>query len=436
MSEFNKAFQATAKLTFNYRKTGNGKAKKIDIDSARIQYIMLKYSYECVEVLPIVYVSMKLPLELHDKILGTYQTSTFNFKLTKKNGLSDTATGSNTINDEFEYVSANTNVNQSPTLNDNGKDDKSYIVTSIGMVSKTMSENLRMQFSGNYTNTNTKDLINEIALKGLNKVIMSPIQYNTEYPEFQVSSLNTRYKMIKYVFDENPFFDTFFTFFMDFGGTTYLIAKDGKPVKAGGKPEKCIINVTDVVDTKAFASGNKAKKSSYNIYVSAANVDVKVNEGQDKNVNKVVAYGYGTGTQSLYVGGSKLGSKDKAIYDRTNNAAAVQNEISNSKVRVDLFKSAIDSSILTPNKVFEIKHLTNNRKYNGKYILSEKSESYTPMGGENFSITTSASFKLIENITKAESTKNKQTGNRFDPPDKTSTADGATGIVTKADRSL
>jgi hypothetical protein len=59
------------------------------------------------------------------------------------------------------------------------------------------------------------------------------------------------------------------------------------------------------------------------------------------------------------------------------------------------------------------------------------------MGGDNFTMTTEATFKLIESITKAEATKNKVSGPRFDPADKSSTADQkSSGGVQKANRSL
>ena len=143
MSNTSKAFKAKIELTFNYKKNKDSNSNNIKIVSDRIQYVMLKYEYESVNVLPIVYIAMKVPMDLHDKILGTYQTSTFHLKITRKNGLSDTSSAVKTIDDTFEYVSSNNNINQSPVLTQADDDDKSYVTTTIGMTSLKMSEQLR-----------------------------------------------------------------------------------------------------------------------------------------------------------------------------------------------------------------------------------------------------------------------------------------------------
>ena len=426
-NNLNQAFKGEITLYFNYKKSEKGKVRKIDIPAARIQYLVLDYHFESIKVLPIVYIAMKIPLKLHDMILQSYHWSTFVLKIKRKNVLSKTSAVVDTVKDTFEYVPENTNVNESPQLSSSETEDKSYVSTTIGMVSKTMSNKLRKTFDTVYYNIDTKSLIKNVALKGIKKIIMRDVQYNTKYTEdhkLSVDPQNTRYKFLKNLFDTDPYYDAYFTFFMDFDKTVYLIPKDGKAVKANSKPSKCIINVNDVVDPVTLMPGYIIKDKAYNLYINAANHKVTVNEGSDKDLDKVRSFNYETTYQDIDVSDAKsAGDKEKAKYIREDNVAKYANEIMNSKVLVEFFKENIDSSLLTPNKEYRLNLLSNYSEYNGKYILVYKLEAYTPIGGGQFNITTSAGFKLIKAIEKAKTKKNKKKQKYNNNVDQTSSAD-------------
>ena len=428
-TDLQQAFIGKIHLVFYYKKSANASPQRIDIHSNRIQYVMLEYKYLNINVLPVVYVSLKVPLDLHDKIIDTYVHSYFDMKIRRKNMTTDTSAAEEIVKDRFDYVCSNTNVNESPVLSSNEEEDKSYVRVTIGMVSKTMSKMLRKTYNGTYLDVDTETMIKKVAFKNLKEIVMSKLKYNKKYKKLEIPTLNTRYRLVKYLFDENPYYDNYFTFFMDFKKKVYLIENNGKPVQADDKPEKCVFHVTDATDPKSFSSGNVIKNNAYHIYVNLANAKITVNEGRDQNVNKVTGFAYkdeDDDVQDLYISDSSgAGQEDKPSTIRHTNVALLVNEIGNSRVFVEMFKSSIDSSIVTPNRKYVIKMVGNYERYNGVYTIAYKKESYTPMGQQEFQVTTSVGLKYLRSLEKAKIKRNKKKESKQGVQDSESTADGS-----------
>jgi hypothetical protein len=81
---------------------------------------------------------------------------------------------------------------------------------------------------------------------------------------------------------------------------------------------------------------------------------------------------------------------------RSDNAAAVKNEISNTKYMIELKKQNVDCEIFTPNKQFLVSNYGELAKYDGKFILSYKKEFYYYTQGGEFIITSNIGLKLTQ----------------------------------------
>lgn len=400
----NNAYKASIELAFDYIKTENSSPQRTTILPERIQYLMIDSKFENVNVLPIIYLSLKIPMDLHDKIVNTYKTSRFYLKLTRKDTMTGSSVSSLAINDTFSYITSNTEQNTAKGLNDDGLDDKAYIATTIGLVSTSMTSLLRKSFNGVYNNISIKKLVN-MALDGLPNVIMTPLKYSKEVDSFIINPISTRYKLLELIFDELPFYDTNFNFFMDFNKKVYLLDKSGNAVGSDGYPSTIYFNITQVDDPESISPGGTVNNGAYRIYVNASQTKFNVNESVSQIANKIEAYDYSGEYQELTVEKSIVGDSDKTIYLKTDNAAVYRNEIVNNTVLVELYKQNIDPVLITPNRAYVVNQDSNYSKYNGNYILSYKQELYVQDGNGEFNLTCTVGLKRINSIELANSTK-------------------------------
>ena len=403
------AYRASIELSFDYIIKGR-KPRRTKILPERIQYLIIDNQYENVNILPVIYLSLKIPLDLHDKIINSYKTSRFYLKLTRKDTLSGTSVSSLAIDDTFSYICSNKEQNSAKALNEDGLDDKSYINTTIGLVSTTMTNLLRKNFNGIYNDIEVSKLI-DMALEGLPKPIMSPIKYNNTISSFIINPISTRYKLLQLIFDQFAFYDTNFNFFMDFNNKVYLLDKTGDAVKGDGLPKTVYFNITQVNDSDSISPGGKIINDSYQIYVNAAQSKFRVNEAVGQIANKIEAYDYSGEYQELTIDDSFAGNSDKVMYMKTDNASVYRNEIANNTVLVELYKQNIDPIIITPNRAYIVNQDSNYAKYNGNYILAYKQELYAQSGDGEFNLTCTVGLKRINSIELANSVTDKS-GNR------------------------
>lgn len=406
-SNINIAYTAKVELAFDYKKNETAKSERIHIAPERIQYFAIDYKYECVSILPMIFISLKVPLNLHDRMVDTYKYSKFYFKLTKKDNTSKTSVETIHVNDTFSYICSNTEQNNAVALNRDGQDDdRSYSAIVVGLVSTKMTDKLRKSFEGIENNISVKSVIDDMVLKGLgNNRVMSPIKYDQVIDSFLMTPLPTRYRLLEYLFIRYPFFDTKFTFFIDFNNTIYLLDKTGKAIKNGSEPENVYINLKDVTDIQSQNLGYRIKNNAYYIDINSAHAKTSINQSIDQNINSIVGFSEETGLQELTIGESFTGGNEKKEYIRSYNAAVERNEIVNNTMTVELFKENLDSDIITPNKAYYITFLHNYTKYNGKFILSSKRETYMPLGGKQFNMICSTVFKRINSIEISKATK-------------------------------
>ena len=402
------AYQAEITLNFYYRSMPNATAENIEIEPSRIQYLMIDYKYESVNILPIIYVSLKLPLDLHDKILDSYDISNFYLKITKKNVLAANSVATPHVEDIFSYICSNQEQNSAKNLNDDGQDDRSYVDTTIGLISTNMINNLRKTYNAFYNGANAEQLIKEVALKGLGKkLIMSPLKYNNKVDTFIVPPTNSRFRLLERIFDKLPFYDTTFTFFMDFNQKVYFLDKTGTAVP-DGKISKIYIEITELDNRESMMPGITHKDSALYLKVNATQSKITIDESMGQRANQIVGYKYNEENQNLTVTDQFMEQMTpKQEFIKTENAAAIKNDIVNSSVCLSVYKQSIDPEYLTPNKEYIITQTSNYEKYNGTFILYYKQELYIQNGaGENtFNETCTAGFKRINAIEVAKAKK-------------------------------
>lgn len=391
-------YKAKIDLSFNY---GNQVDK---IQPETISYIMIESDYENKSV-PIIYISLSVNSDLYSKIIRYKDSAKFNIRITKQNASSDTAISKLVLNDSFNYIPSTTNPNYTENLNDmDYRYDTSYRRIMIGLISVDLQNKLRQSFNSIYNNIDQNTLVG-LAVEGIPTVI-EPLTYNESYKSLSLPPINSRYKLLKHVFDKDPFYDTNFIYFLDFD-RAYLMSKRGNPVDAGdGKLNNIIVDIRSVTAPEAYYEGMDTKNGAYYMYVNPVNTNVTLNLGTEKVANQLIGADDDGLTQKLDMNiNNTQGSTTKHTFYRTSNAALIKNELETNSVIIELFKQHIDGSVFTPNKSIMVSNYGEYSKYNGRYTLSYKKEFFKCIAGE-FLISCNIGLKKVGNIEPAKSPTN------------------------------
>lgn len=384
------AYNASVTLAFDY------KEKRINIQQEKIAYIMIEHDYEN-QVLPIIYISLAVNNNLYNNIIKYKDTAKFYLDIQKTNKQSKSSFGKSIISGSFSYIPSTTNPNFRQDLYDNTTlEDSSYRRIMIGLVSIELTNRLRKTFNGIYYDIDQKTLI-ALALEGTNCVIEN-IPYNKKYESVLVPPINSRYKMLEFIFNKDNFFDTNFRYFMDFE-KSYLVSKCGNYTNAkDGQLDSVIIDIKALTDRESMYDGISVKNGSYYIYINPANANVSINQGTEKVANQIVSIYDDEELQKLDLSiNNSEGSETKQIFMRTKNAALYKNELETDTVTIEILKRYIDGSIFTPNKVINVNNYGEYSKYNGKYIIMYKKEFFKCVAGE-FIMSCVVGLKKIGNV--------------------------------------
>lgn len=364
----------SANIDLQFENNGN----RIRIQQEKIVYVMIEHDYES-QVLPIIYICISVDSDLYTDIINYKDSAKFYLKIEKKNKFSNISLSRETLSDSFNYIPSSTNPNYTQELGD--EPGKSFKRIVIGLVSVGLTNKLRKSFNGVYNNIDTNTLLG-VALEGTNCIIEKP-KYNHYFDSFLVTPLSSRYKLIEYIFNKDPFYNTNFRYFMDFK-QSYLLSKEGNSIDAGdGDLSNVLVDIKSLTENEAYYDGISIRNNSYYVYINPSNARVITDDGTKKIANKIVAIDEDKVEESYL--NSNIYENDSIIYKemyiRTDNASLYKNEFDNT-VFVEILKQHIDGSIFTPNKCILVNNYGNYSKFNGKYLIMYKKEFYKCIAGE------------------------------------------------------
>ena len=409
------AFKGKIKLAFDYKENENSKVKRYEISNQKIAYVMIEKKYENVNILPVLYVSLNLDSDLYTKVINSINTSKFYLNIKKKNALSKSSIYTEEVNDTFSYVTPTTTPNYSSSINtSNSAANTSYVNVIIGLVSDTMSNNLRKSFDGFYYNIKVSDLVN-LATKDMGRdLIMQPLDHDKTYKSYMITPSTSRYKLLSNVFWNWPYYDSMFEFFMDFK-RSYLVSRNNTHADAkDGKPGRVIIDITPYTAAEAYTDGFTIKNGAYLIYINAANTNIIVDTVTSKVANNIVNY-YDNmkDVQDYNINISKSESTQKKTTFTRTSGATLKNEMQSNAVMIELIKQNLDADIFTPNKIYSISNFSGYEQYNGDYRVSYSREFYYISDNDEYIVTSNIGLKLVGNeeiaTSKTDTTETSQT---------------------------
>lgn len=375
MAAARKVYRSEVDLYFLYKEHKSSKVVSYQIMPERISYVMIEHMYENEHILPVIYVSLNIETEMFSKVVDSNEYSQFRLKIRKKNILAKHPILETIVDDKFNYVSSNSNANPANSLATSGDDN--YIGITLGLVSDAMTNKLRQSFNGVYKYITDGTFIDKEILKGFPNLIREKYTYTHYYDKILIPPITSVYKFINFLFNKAPFYDSLFTFYMDFS-RTYLISKSGKAVDAkDGKPNKVNLYVKEYTADEAYIDGFTIENGTYMVYANSNDSKVTVNNATEKAINNIIAF-KSDKKQNLNMGiNNSENISTKTNYVKTRNAGVLKNEIQSNAVMLQVTKKHIDTEIFTPNKSYLVSNYGDYAKYDGNYFLSYKKELYT-----------------------------------------------------------
>lgn len=331
------------------------------------------YQYENY-IMPIVYLVMELDEPMYNRLIdnvsdGIIHLKVWNFNAEEALGLEKVI-----FDEDFAYFIPS-KYNYSKSIEDpnvNEADYTEHIV--IGLLKADLIYKNKKSFNGTFTETSTEKLI-KMVFQDMGEYYMDDLEIDTEYEEVLIPPQASRAEVIDYIFNLNPFYETNYQYFMEFD-KIFLTNTSGEP-----KSEivtTVLFDVEEVNNRTAQYTGfsKDTESGTYIVFVNETDCNVSVNTTTDKMFNQTVS----TYTDQITKVDSNITvlKKDTSNKQEFTQANAMCAEIKkqimdNTAVTININKMNMDSTIITPDKCFMVRH-AKYPNYDGKYQLIYKKE--------------------------------------------------------------
>lgn len=355
-----------------------------DIITETIRDILLSYEYTK-KRMPTIYIGINLNTKMYNKLVENKDNATIHLVINKFNKNSNTILEKPYIVDDFIYdmthdPSYNTNMVDKIFENDDST-GKSYKVGHIALLKiESLNDNKKQIINGIVKNTNLSSLIYSFT-KHMNMVI-EPIKNNITIPQLVLPPMESITKFLEYIDLNYGIYSSGYRYFRDFN-KTYLLSCDGNPVEDGSNSiNTIIIKIADNVDAEGKINSTQIgiDNDSYIITIDSSNTSISINSTKEKRYNKIIGVTTDgkVSEHELNISKNKL-SKEKVQLQRVNNEntrsiSARRKSIERSNIILNIVKTEIDGSMITPNKEYIVKNVKENKKYDGRYLLLYKKE--------------------------------------------------------------
>lgn len=357
--------------------------EEYDLLTDTIEDILLNYDYDG-KTMPTIYIGIRLNTKLYQTLVDHENDALINLVIEKYNKNSDNHLPSPYIKDDFIYqMTKDPNYNaklESLASNDEdttGKDYKKGYIALLKM--KSINDNKKIN-NGIVVNTNLSTLIYSF-MKHM-KLVMEPIQNNIKISQLVIPPIDSITKLLYYIDMNYAIYDSGYRYFRDFD-KTYLLSSEGNPVSDGTSAiDTIIINIADNIEPEGKLNSTQIdiENDAYVINVDSDRTTIDIRDTIEKSYNKIVGI-TSNGKVSQYdldIPRNKY-SEEKVQLQRINNEntrsiESAKRKIERNTIVLNIVKTEIDSSMITPNKKFVVKNCKENRQYDGKYILIYKKE--------------------------------------------------------------
>ena len=374
------AFQYDIELIFV-----DGEGNTYNINKNFIKFIVFDYEYE-ENTIPVIYVSFSTTNEIYDMVLQNAQVGKVFFSLYRDNKYSESSLSVRTIEGEFSYIPSTGNINYTENLSSESTADNSYKEMTIALIDEEKLNMTKMYTNKVFKDIDTDTIIGIVLEKLIElgiTVIKAP-KYSVPLENEIIPPMTSVKTFLSYLFNQAPFYDTDFVFFLDFD-KCYLLDKNGEGCEVDdGTLHTVIFEICDVTDRRAYFEGIEIDEGNgaYMVYINPADANASINRSQDRVANRLVVIGEEGYDEEMDVNidvNSTAFSEDKLAFIRGSDAILLKNIMESNTIFFTLQKPYIDANVFTPNKKFLISNY--GYEYNGVYTLAYKKEIISNNGG-------------------------------------------------------
>ena len=343
----------------------------IEMPSESIQMLTTNYDYNAYNM-PIYYVDFRLNSNLYDMMVLNSETGKIVLTMRKYDNSTVRALNRKIVEQEFSYIMP-TDADYHRPLDKlevaNDKSDDSYKVGTMALIGYNNFEENSVLYNDIIKNSNMISIVHKYT-SHMNMVI-EPFTNNEMIDWIIIPPLTSITNLLKFLNDFQPFYDKGYRYFRDFG-KTYLLSNSGNPVPDGNdKYNTVVINILDTSDPVS----------------KSIHMDIDIVRNKEYNTILGIGNSGQTYTATLNIKGES--DKEKLLLYRTFDDEDPQYKVNNMKTEIDgssvvlqLTRTEIDSSIITPNKEYIVQNYREFQEYNGRYILVSKKEVYIQQENE------------------------------------------------------
>jgi len=366
------------------------------IDSQFLKYIIIDNNYES-RSMPVIYISLALTNDIYTKLIENEKSAKIYFCLWKYNIYSGSSIYKKYIEGQFSYIRPTSDPNYSQNLVDTTTPDNSYVTVTLALLSMDILNKIKQSFNGIYGNVDQNTLICK-ALEGLPSVVVDPPRYNPTYDTINIPALNSKAKLLQFLYKECPFYDTNYIFFVDFK-KSYLLDLSGKYRDGGdGNLPTVMFDIREVINETSYYEGMEEKNGAYYVHINPMRASIKENKATDKITNQVV---FVDNDEIQYVDIDSNNRQDSTVKQsivRGSDAILYKNILKSNTSIVELSKENLNSEIFTPNKEYIIHNYeAYSDNYNGNYTLVSKKEIIVNKQGE-FNLSLGLTLRKVGSI--------------------------------------
>ena len=351
-----------------------------------IRTIIIDDSYDK-NTMPIIYIKVRISSVLYNKLVLNADKGTISFRLFKFTRDTKSSIREVYIEDNFTYImTSDPNYNEAleqfvnNTNTDDTESSDTYMEGFIGLMSLQCIEDNKKLINDIIKDSNLPSIVHKYT-NHMNMCI-EPFEYVDVIKQHIIPPMTTITSLLKWLNDNFTFYKSGYRYFRDFT-TTYLLSMNGRAVSDGTSRFNTIVfSIRDPLDHLGKVNSMELDNTNhaYIIYVDASDTSIHIDRTTNKHYNSIVGVdGIGNTVQEhLNLPESPMLS-EKVLLERTypNNIEKIystKTAIESASVIVTIRKSEIDSTIFSPNKEYQIKNYSDNREFDGRYLLSYKKE--------------------------------------------------------------
>lgn len=343
--------------------------------------------------MPIIYLRVRVSTTLYNQMVLNSDKATISFRLFKYDDKSISGIKESYIEDNFTYsmpTDPNYNesmeqyVSNSSTVNSDNAE--SYLEGYIALTSlHLVADNMKM-INAILKDTDVMSIVHKYT-SHMNMCI-EPFDNRDHIDQLIIPPITSISKLLSFLNNEYCFYKNGYRYFRSFN-TTYLLSANGNPIQDGiNTYNTIIVSICDPLDNKGKSNAIDLDRTNhaYIVYVDASSTTLKIDKFANKSYNSIIGVDTEGNTlqEDLNIPATP-DSTEKTMFERIDNLEYLYNvksAIESSTVMVIISKTEIDSSIFSPNKQYQIKHYSQSREYDGKYILSYKKEIMMQQGDQ------------------------------------------------------